>query len=94
LNFPQARALFKGLQFLARLEANRFARGNCDFGACPGIAADPSFARPNVKNSKTPEFNSVSVAQRFLHGFENGLNSHFRLGFRDPGTTNDLIDNV
>src|SRR5690242_16622303 len=57
----QTLALLKCLQFLARLEANRFPGRNRDLSSGPGIAPDPRFPRPHIENSKASQLNPVSL---------------------------------
>lgn len=67
------------LQFLAGLETYSLAGGNADFLARAGITSDASLTRANIEHAKTAQLNAFSLAKRAFHGFEDGLDSLFRL---------------
>ena len=72
--FSRRRCLrVENVQFLARFEAHRFARGNIDFSSGPGIAPDPGLSRPHIENTEAAQLNAVSVRQGFLEALKNGV---------------------
>ena len=68
------------MQLFAGLEADRFAGGDGDFGACPGIAADASLPRLDGEDAKTAEFNAVASDESSFHALEDCV--HGSLCFR------------
>src|ERR1700690_409412 len=75
----------KILQFLARLETNRFARRDADHLACAGVAANAGLASLDVEDTEAAQFDAIAAAQRVLHGFENGFDG--LLGLRPRNTS-------
>ena len=69
--------LVKEVEFLAWLEADGFARGDGDFRAGAGVAADSGFAGLDGEDAKATEFNAVSANEALLHAVEDGVDSGF-----------------
>ena len=84
----------ENVQFLAWLEAYRFARGNVDFGSGPGIAADPGLSRPYIEDTEAAQLNAVSVRQGFLEALKNGVDCSLGLHTRQPGAFDYVMDDV
>jgi hypothetical protein len=78
------------LKIFTRLESNRFAGRNVDFGASARISADARLAGFHVKDPKTAQFDAVALGEGLLHGFEDGLHRDFRPSFGDTGASYDL----
>src|SRR5580692_7054397 len=68
------------LQFLAGLEAHRFAWRDADFLAGARIAADAGLARAHVEHTEPAQLDSFPFAERILHRSKNGFDSLFGLG--------------
>lgn len=82
------------LQFLAGLEAHRFARRDADFLAGAGIAANAGLARAHIENSKAPQLNSLTFAKCILHGFKDRFDGLFRLSPAHAGLVYDCINDI
>jgi hypothetical protein len=82
------------LQFLAGLEAHRFAGRDADFLAGARIAADAGLARADVEYTKAAKLNSLALAERILHGFKDGFDGLFGLGPAHAGLVYDCINNI
>jgi hypothetical protein len=87
-------ALIDGLQFLARLEANGLAGRDGNFGASARIAADASFARPNVEDAEAPQLDALAVSEGILHAIENSFDRQFGFSLGDAGSGDHFVDNV
>jgi len=94
LSPDQTLRLLQRLQFLPGFKSNRLTGRDCYLGSSSRISSDPSLARPNVKNSKTTQFNPVSLTQRLFHRFKNRFDSHLGLRLGYPCSVNDLIDDI
>ena len=68
------------MEFLARLEADGFARWNIHLLSSSWVPADARLAGLHIKHAKAAKFDSLSTPQGVLHGFENSLDSLFCLG--------------
>src|ERR1700676_1586079 len=68
------------LQFLAGLEAHRFAWRDADFLASTRIAADAGLARAHVEHTEAAQLDSFPFAKRTLHRSKDGFDGLFRLG--------------
>jgi hypothetical protein len=82
------------LQFLAGLEAHRFAWRDADFLTGARIAADAGFARAHVEHTEAAQLDSLAFAERILHGFKDGFDGLFRLGPAHSGLVYDCINNI
>jgi len=82
------------LQFLAGLEAHRFAWRDADFLAGAGIAADASLAWAHVEHAEAAELNTLTFAERILHGFEDRFDGLFRFGPAHAGLVYNCIYNI
>jgi dCTP deaminase len=82
------------LQFLAGLEAHRFAGRDADFLAGARIAADAGLARAHVEYTEAAQLNSLALAERVLHGFKDGFDGLFGLGPAHAGLVYNGIYNV
>ncbi len=91
---PAAGVQIEGMQFLARLEANSFARCDADFGPGTGIAPDAGLARPYAENAKAAELNAVAFSQSLLKPFKYSVDSGFRFGPRQAGTLYDVMNDI
>lgn len=86
--------LLQGLQFLARLETNCFARWNRDLRAGARVAPDAGLAGLHREDAETAKFNAIALFERALHFSEDRLNGHFGLGLGDPGLIHDFVDDI
>jgi hypothetical protein len=84
----------KRLEFFPRFEPNCLAGRNGNLRPCARIPSDAGFARPDVENPKATQLNAITVAERFFHGFEDCLHSHFRFSLCDSRSVNDFVDDV
>jgi len=82
------------LEFLARLEAHRFARGDGKLRACSRIAADTRFSRLHCEDAETAKFNAVTLREGSLHFGEDSLDGHVCFGFRDSCLVDDFLNDV
>jgi hypothetical protein len=82
------------LQFLAGLEAHRFARRDADFLAGAGIAADAGLARAHVENAKAAKLDALSFAKGILHSFKDGFDGLFRFGPAHTGFIYYSVHNI
>ena len=82
------------LQFLAGLEAHRFAGRDADFLSGARIAANACFTRAHVEDTEAAQLDPLALAERVLHGFKDGFDSLFGLGPAHSGLVYDGINNV
>jgi len=82
------------VEFLAWLEADGFARGDGDFRAGAGVAADSGFAGLDGEDAKATEFNAVSANEALLHAVEDGVDSGFGFDSRQAGSLNNPLNQV
>jgi hypothetical protein len=82
------------VQFLAWLEADRFAWSNAHFGAGAGIAADPCFAGADTEDAKSAQFDALAGGQGLLQAFEDRIHRGFCLGARETRALDYMMDDV
>jgi hypothetical protein len=82
------------VEFLARLEANRFARGNADFGSGAGIASDAGLAGANVEDPEAAELDALTFGESALEGLEYGVDRSFGFIALQPGALDHLVNDV
>jgi hypothetical protein len=82
------------MQFFARLETNRFARGYADFGAGAGIAADSGFPCANAENAKSAQFDALSGGQSLFQALENHIHRSLCLRSRQACALDYMMDDV
>jgi hypothetical protein len=82
------------VEFLARLEANRFARGNADFGSGAGITADSGLAGPNVEDPEAAELDALTFGESALKGLEYGVDRSLGFIALQPGALDHLVNDV
>lgn len=87
-------SLLELLQLFSGFEADGLARGDGDFSAGAGVAADAGFAGPDVKDSKSPEFDAFAVGESLFHGLKDGFDGHFGLRFGDASPVYHFVNNV
>src|ERR1700692_1464011 len=75
-----ANGISERLQFLAGLEAHRFAWWNADFLAGARIAANAGLARAHVEHAEAAQLDSFPFAERILHRSKNSFDGLFGLG--------------
>src|SRR3974390_2877712 len=86
--------LLQSLQLLTGLEAHGLTRRNRDFRSGTRVAADARLPRLYVEDAEAAQLDAVALLQSLFHGFENGLDRHFRLGFSNAGFVDNLVNNV
>jgi hypothetical protein len=82
------------MQFFAWLETDGFAGGYADFSAGAGIAADPGFAGADTENAKSAQFDALAGGQSLFETLENRIHRGFRLGARQAGALDYMMDDV
>lgn len=83
-----------GLQFLAWLESNGFARRYSDLFASARVSTDTALSRFDDENAETSQLDSFTTRQCFFHRMEKGI--HRLLGFhlRDACFISDAVDDI
>ena len=84
--------LVENLQVFAGLEANCFAGGDGDLGAGARIATDAGFAGLYGEDAEAAQFDTVAIAERLLHGFEDSVYGGLCLGSGKAGALNYPLD--
>ena len=87
-------ACVDGVQFLAGLEADRFAGRDADLGSCAGIAADSGFAGADAEDAKPAQFDALTGCQSLLEALEDRIHCGFGLGARQTRALDDVMDDV
>ena len=82
------------MQFLARLESDRFARTDGDLGPGSRIPANARLARPYVEDAKTAQLDPVAGGKRFLQTLKDGIDCGFRLIAGQSGPLDHIVDDV
>src|SRR5277367_3744272 len=90
--WTQPATLLQCLQFLARLEADRFPRRDGDLGSRARVTADAGFPRAYVKDTEPAKFDPFATAESALHALEDRLHCHFGLGFRNPSPVDHFVN--
>src|SRR5436305_4723020 len=78
-------------EVLARLEADRLAGGDRHLDAGLGVAADALLAVADLEDAEAAKLDALAVAERGLHGFDDGIDGLRRL---HPGHIRDFRDAV
>ncbi len=82
------------MQILSGLESDGFSGGDADLGSGARVATDAGFTRLDGEDAKSAEFDAVAFGECVLHGFEDGVDGGFGLGADEPGTLDDLLDEI
>ena len=82
------------MKFLARLEADRLARGYVDLGTGARVASNASLAWANVEDPETAQLDAIARSKRFFQTFKDGVDSRFRLVARQSGPGDHLMNDV
>jgi hypothetical protein len=82
------------MQFLARLEADGFTRGDVHLGSGPGIPADSGLPRPHIEHAEASKLNAVAIRERFLEAFKNGVDCSLGLHTRQSRAFDYVMDDV
>src|SRR5689334_11138840 len=88
------RHLVQGLKLFTRFETYGFPGRNRNLGSSSRISADAGLSRAHVKNSKAPQLDTISLAERLLHSLEYRFDRHLRFCFCDAGSVDDLVNDV
>jgi len=86
--------LGQALQFFAGLESDGLAGRDIDFSAGAGVPPDAGLAGLYVENTEAAQLDSVALFQGLLHGVEDGLDRHLRLGLGDPGPVHHFVYDI
>ncbi|MCU1319980.1 MAG: hypothetical protein JWP98_1498 [Edaphobacter sp.] len=79
------------MELFARLEANRFAWSDRDFGTGSGIATDTRLPGLNGEDAEAAKFNAVSSDQGLLHAIEDGVYRSLCFCSWQAGTLNNPL---
>ena len=82
------------MQFLARLEANRLAGGDADFGPGARIAPDSGLACADTEYTKAAQLNTLTGSKSLFQALEDRINRGLRLGAGKAGTLDHMMDDV
>jgi len=82
------------VELFTRLESDRFAWGDVDFGTGAGISADPSFAGTDTENAESAQFDALACSQSLLEALEDRIHRRLCFGARQPGALDDVMDDV
>jgi hypothetical protein len=82
------------VQFLAWLEAHRFAGGDADLGASAGIAANAGFAGADAENAKPAQFDALACGKSLLQALENRIHRGLCLGAGQARALDYMMDDV
>jgi len=83
-----------GLQFLARLKSYGFAGRDIGYLTGSRVSSDSALARFHDEYSEATQLDALAALKRGLHRFEQRLDGHLGLDFRNTGLVGNLIDNV
>ena len=92
--FARGRAHFQRVQFLARLESDRFAGCNADLGAGPRIAANTGLAGTDAENAKSAQFDAITGGESLLEALKNRIHRGFSLGAGQARALDYIVNNV
>ena len=84
----------QALQLFPGFEPDGLAGGDIDLGAGARVAADAGLARLYVEDAEAAQLDPVAPFQGLLHGVEDGLDRHLRLGLGDPGPFHHLVYDI
>ena len=82
------------VQFLAGLEADRFAGSDADLSPGPRIAPDARLARPDVEDPEAAQLDPLAIGERLLERLEYGIDGRLGLVALQAGTLNHLVNDV
>src|SRR5271165_6960750 len=82
------------LQFLAGLEAHRFAGRDADFFAGARVAADAGLAGLHAEHAEAAELDALAAAQRGLEGLKDRFHRLLRFGAADVRGGHHGVDDV
>ena len=73
------RCLVEQVQFFAGFEADGFAGGDAYLGAGARVASYAGLAGFDIEHTEPAKLDAVTLTEGALHGFEDGIDSRFRL---------------
>ncbi len=79
------------MEFFAGFEANGFAWGNGDFGACSWIAADAGFTWLDGEDTEAAQLDAVACDEGLLHAVEDSVNRSLCFDTWQSGTLNNPL---
>jgi hypothetical protein len=82
------------MKFLAWLEADSFSRSDAYLGAGARIAANAGFTGADAENAKSAQFDALTGGQGLFEALENGIHRSLRLGSREAGALDYMMDDV
>ena len=86
--------LVQQVEFFARLETDRFAGRDADFGTRAGIAANARFAGFDSEDAETAQLDAITSAQSGLHGVEDDIYRGFSLCARETRTLDYPLNQI
>ena len=88
------RAGLQDVQFLAWFEADSFSRRDADFSTGTWIAANACFAGTYAEDTESTQLDAITRCQGLLKPLEDRIYSRFRLGPRQAGPLDDVMDYI
>ena len=82
------------LQFLARLEPDRLAWRNGDFGSGARVPADARLSRADVEDAESAKLNPFTAPERTLHALEDGFDGHLGFCLGDARSIDHFVDDI
>ncbi|HXO94678.1 MAG TPA: hypothetical protein VN825_11110 [Candidatus Acidoferrum sp.] len=82
------------MKVFARFKADGAAWGDADFGSRARVTADTGFARPDVEDPESAEFDAVSLGERPFQAFKYGFDGGLGFDAGQSGTLNYLMYDV
>jgi hypothetical protein len=85
---------FDALEFFAGFEADGLTRGDADFFAGAGVAADAGLAGLDAEDAEAAEFNALAAAESLLERIENSFDCLLGFGAADESLGDNRIHDV
>ena len=82
------------MKFLTGLEADGFSRGDGDFSASAGIAADSGLSGFDREDTEAAKLDTIAFDERSFHAFEDGIDSRFGFGAWQSGAFDNPLYQV
>ena len=91
---PAFPVLVDGLQLFAGLEADGFAGRNVDLCAGARVTADAGFARADVEDAESAEFDAIALGESLFHALKDDFHCALSLSLGDASPCDDFVDDV
>jgi hypothetical protein len=82
------------VEVLPRLKPDGFAGSNADFRPGARISSNTGFARADVEDAKSAQFNAVSGGKSLLEAFKDGFDGGLGFDAGQSGTLDHLVYDV